>query len=224
MIDTLSHRLQEALGRDFRIDEEMGSGSNRVFAAVEVELDRPVMITVLPSWKGTGVSGERLRESIRVASGLEHPRIVPVIDAGRASDLVYTVMPFVSGESLRARLDREVRLPVGDVIGILRDVADALAYAHQRGVQHHNLTADSVLLTEGHAVVTGLGVAQALDSRADHGADIGAVGTVARDMLAGEVAPALERIVMRCLASDARERFRSMAELRDQLARLDRRT
>jgi len=216
-MDTLPIRLQEALGRDYRIEGELGGGGmSRVFAAVEVELDRRVVIKVLPPETSADVSVERFRREIQVAAGLQHPHIVPLLSAGRAGDIVYYVMPLVAGESLRARIEREGPLPAAAVIAILREVADALAYAHRRGVVHRDIKPDNVLVAEGHAQVTDFGVAKALghstggalltsagmavgtpaymapeqaagDPAVDHRADVYAVGVLAYELLTGRL-------------------------------------
>jgi serine/threonine-protein kinase len=106
---------------------------------------------VLPPETAADLSVERFRREIQVAAGLQHPHIVPLLTAGRAGDIVYYVMPLVDGESLRARIEREGPLPPATVIAILREVADALAYAHRRGVVHRDIKPDNVLVADGHA-------------------------------------------------------------------------
>jgi serine/threonine-protein kinase len=135
---------------------------SRVFLAVETRLGRQVVIKVLPPEMGAGVNGERFEREIVLAAQLQHPHIVPLLTAGASGDLVYYVMPYIAGESLRVKLAREGELPVAEVVRILREVVDALAYAHRRGVVHRDIKPDNVLLSEGHAVVTDFGVAKAL--------------------------------------------------------------
>ncbi len=136
---------------------------SRVFLAEQTRLGRHVVIKVLPPEMGAGVNAERFEREIQFAARLQHPHIVPLLTAGAAGDLLYYVMPFIPGESLRVKLAREGELPVGDAARILREVVDALAYAHRHGVVHRDIKPDNILLAEGHAVVTDFGVAKALE-------------------------------------------------------------
>ena len=160
----LSERLQAALGKAFRIERELARGGmSRVFLAEEVRLGRRVVVKVLPPELRAGLSMERFRQETRLVASLRHPHIVPVMTAGDSPDgLVYFTMPFIEGESLARRLEREGRLPVADVVTIVREVADALAYAHANGVVHRDVKPANVLIDGGHAVVADFGVAKAL--------------------------------------------------------------
>jgi eukaryotic-like serine/threonine-protein kinase len=187
---------------------------SRVFLAEETRLARQVVIKVLPPEMGAGVNVERFEREIRLAARLQHPHIVPLLTAGASGDLLYYIMPFIAGESLRTKLAREGELPIPEAVRILREVVDALAYAHRSGVVHRDIKPDNVLLSEGHAVVTDFGVAKAVsassgsssltslgvalgtpaymapeqaaaDPHVDHRADIYAVGALAYEMLAG---------------------------------------
>jgi len=212
---SLFDRLQTAVESTYRLEKELGGGGmSRVFLAEEVRLGRQVVIKVLPPEMAAGVNVERFQREIQLAARLQHPHVVPLLTAGAADDLLYYVMPFIEGESLRAKLGREGELPVGEAARILRDVSDALAYAHGRGVVHRDIKPDNVLLTGGHAVVTDFGVAKAVssstgessltslgvalgtpaymspeqaaaDPHVDHRADIYAVGAMAYEMLCG---------------------------------------
>src|SRR3989449_724831 len=156
-------RLQAALGAAYRIERELGGGGmSRVFVAEEVELGRRVVIKVLAPELAAGVSVDRFKREIQLAASLQHPHIVPLLAAGPAEELLYYTMPLIEGESLRAKLAREGALPISDTVRILRDVADALAYAHKHGVAHRDIKPDNVLLSNHHAVVTDFGVAKAL--------------------------------------------------------------
>ena len=137
---------------------------SRVFSATETALGRKVVVKVLPPELAQGVSVERFKREIQVAAQLQHPHIVPVLAAGEMNGLPYYTMPFVSGHSLRTRLAATGALPVTEVIGILRDVAKALACAHENGVIHRDIKPDNVLLSGGVAVVTDFGVAKALSA------------------------------------------------------------
>src|SRR5881396_3276966 len=127
---------------------------SHVFLAVEVRLGRQVVVKVLPPALAAGVSADRFEREIQLAASLQHPHIVPLLTAGSSGDLLYYVMPFIEGESLRVKLAREGELPLAEVVKILLDVTDALAYAHRHGVVHRDIKPDNVLITEGHAVVT----------------------------------------------------------------------
>ncbi len=135
---------------------------SRVFVALETALQRKVVVKVLLPELAAGVSVERFRREIYLAAQLQHPHIVPLLSAGESEGLPYFTMPYVDGESLRARLLRERELPVAQGIRLLRDVAAALAYAHEQGVVHRDIKPDNVLLSHGVAVVTDFGVAKAL--------------------------------------------------------------
>jgi serine/threonine-protein kinase len=160
----LGERLQAALGTAFRIERELvGGGMSRVFVAEEIRLGRRVVVKVLPPELRAGLSIERFQQETRLAASLRHPHIVPVMAAGESADgLVYFTMPFIQGESLEHRLAREGRLPVADVVALVREVADALAYAHANGVVHRDVKPANVLIDGGHAVVADFGVAKAI--------------------------------------------------------------
>ena len=168
-------QLQSTLGSAYTLERELGGGGmSRVFAATETALGRRVVIKVLPSELGAGMSVERFRREIQLAASLQHPLIVPLISAGSEEALLYYTMPLIEGESLRARVVREGELPIADVLRILRDVAEALSYAHDHGVVHRDIKPDNVLLTKHHALVTDFGVAKALSAAASMGSDTSA--------------------------------------------------
>jgi serine/threonine-protein kinase len=159
----LREQLQDSLGEAYRIERELGGGGmSRVFLALETSLQRRVVVKVLLPELAAGVSVERFRREIHLAAQLQHPHIVPLLSAGESVGLPYFTMPYVDGESLRARLLRERELPVPHAVRVLRDVAAALGYAHAQGVVHRDIKPDNVLLSHGVAVVTDFGVAKAL--------------------------------------------------------------
>jgi tetratricopeptide (TPR) repeat protein len=151
---------------------------SRVFVAEELRLKRKVVVKVLSPELAQGISVERFEREIQTVAALQHANIVPVHTAGDTNGLPFYTMPFVDGESLRARLGRGP-LAVMEVIGVLRDVTRALAYAHQHGVVHRDIKPDNVLLSGGAAVVTDFGIAKAISASrtATHGATFTQIGT-----------------------------------------------
>ncbi|MEO8636415.1 MAG: serine/threonine-protein kinase [Gemmatimonadales bacterium] len=150
----------------YRIERELGGGGmSRVFLAEEIALGRRVAIKVLES-QGTHVDADRFQQEILLSARLQHPHIVPLLSAGQVEERPYYVMPFVEGESLRARLRRDDQLPIGEAIRLLGNVAAALAYAHARGIVHRDIKPDNIILTGGLAVVVDFGVSKALAASA----------------------------------------------------------
>ncbi|MGH7608252.1 MAG: protein kinase domain-containing protein, partial [Gemmatimonadales bacterium] len=164
---TLREELAAALEGRYRIERELGGGAmSRVFLAEEIKLGRKVVIKVLPPELAVTMSGERFRREIQLAAQLQHPHIVPLLTSDSAGRLLYYTMPFIAGESLRARLDRDRALPLRDAVKIWRDVLDALAHAHARKVVHRDIKPANILLGDRSAFVTDFGIARAIEAAA----------------------------------------------------------
>jgi serine/threonine protein kinase len=214
MADLLS-RLTQALGDRYEIERELGSGGMAtVFLARDLKHDRKVALKVLKPELSAVLGTDRFPREVKIVAQLQHPNILPLHDSGETEGFLYYVMPFVDGESLRARLSREGQLPVGEALRILREVVDALASAHAHGVVHRDIKPDNVMLSGRHALVMDFGVAKAVsnaggeklttvgvavgtpqymapeqamaEDKIDHRADIYSVGVLAYEMLAGE--------------------------------------
>jgi serine/threonine-protein kinase len=189
---TIQEALQTALGDAYRVERELSPGGmSRIFLATESSLGRSVVVKVLPSELANEVSATRFRREIEIAARLQHPHILPVLTAGVSGSLLYFIMPYVTGESLRHRLSRERQLPLADALEILHEVADALAYAHASGVVHRDVKPENILLESGHAVLADFGIARALLQSTDGnltatGLGIGTPGYMAPEQAAGE--------------------------------------
>src|SRR5258708_7687196 len=133
-------QLNSALGSHYAIEREIGRGGMAtVYLARDVKHDRRVAVKVLNPELGAVLGVERFLSEIRVTANLQHPNLLPLFDSGEAGGMLYYVMPYVEGETLRHRLDREKQLPITEAVGITVAVANALAYAHERGVIHRDL-------------------------------------------------------------------------------------
>src|SRR5678816_472690 len=158
----LRQRVQESLGGTHTIERELGGGGmSRVFVALERRLGRRVVVKVLAPELAAALSAERFEREIQLSASLQQANIVPIISAGDLEGLPYYTMPFVDGESLRARL-ASGPVQIDTAIDILRDVAKALAYAHDRGVVHRDIKPDNILLAGRSAVVADFGIAKAI--------------------------------------------------------------
>lgn len=158
----LRDQLQSLLGTTYNIERELGGGGmSRVYAATETAFGRKVVIKVLPVELGAGVNVDRFNREIQVAANLQHPHIVPVLTAGELGGVPFYTMPFIDGQSLRARLAAGP-LPIDECVSYLRDVARALAYAHEHKVVHRDIKPDNVLITGSSATVTDFGIAKAI--------------------------------------------------------------
>ncbi len=159
----LVDRLQIALASRYRIERTLGRGGTAtVFLAEDLKHGRRVAVKVLDPEVAAAIGPERFLGEIATVARLTHPHILPLHDSGVADGLLYYVMPYVEGESLRDRLAREKQLPLDDALRIVREVADALSYAHGRGLIHRDIKPENILLQEGHAVVADFGIARAV--------------------------------------------------------------
>ena len=152
--------LTAILSGRYRVERKVGAGAMAtVYLAEDVEHHRQVAVKVLRPELAAAVGSERFLREIDIAARLRHPHILPLIDSGDAEGFFFYVMPYVEGESLREKLDREKQLAIDEAVSITREVADALSYAHARGVVHRDIKPENVMLDSGHAVVTDFGVA-----------------------------------------------------------------
>jgi serine/threonine-protein kinase len=239
-------RLATSLGARYRIERELGvGGMATVYLAHDVKHDRDVAIKVLHPDLGAALGGERFLSEIRTTARLQHPHILPLLDSGEAAGLLYYVMPFVAGETLRTRLERERQLPIDDALRIARETADALGAAHALGIIHRDIKPENILLQSGHALVADFGIAlavqqaggarmtqtglslgtpqymspeQAMGERViDARSDIYALGAVTYEMLVGEP-PFTGPTVQAILAKAMTERPTPPSTVRDTIS------
>ncbi len=213
----LREQLQSVIGTGCVIERELGGGGmSRVFLARDTQLDRLIVVKVLPPEMAGAVSVDRFKREIQLSAKLQHPHIVPVLSAAREGEILYYTMPYIEGESLGARLTKSGALSVMQSVSVLRDSIRALAYAHRHGVIHRDIKPDNILLSEDSALVADFGIAKALsvatetqqalttagmsvgtpaymapeqsvgDPSVDHRADIYSIGAVAYEMLTGQ--------------------------------------
>ncbi|MEJ2218532.1 MAG: serine/threonine-protein kinase, partial [Gemmatimonadota bacterium] len=159
--EQLEH-LNAALAGRYAMERELGSGGMAtVYLAEDLKHHRKVAVKVLRPHLAAALGPERFLREIRIAAHLSHPHILGLHDSGEAAGVLFYVMPYVQGESLRQALDREHQLPVQDVLRITRQVAAALQYAHGQGVIHRDIKPENILLYEGEAVLADFGIALA---------------------------------------------------------------
>ncbi len=236
-------RLTSALAERYRIDRRLGEGGMAtVYLAHDLRHGRDVAIKVLHPDLAAALGGERFLSEIKTTARLQHPHILPLLDSGDAGGLLYYVMPVATGETLRARLTRERQLPIDDALRIAREVADALAHAHESGIIHRDIKPENILLQGGHALVADFGIALAVQSAGgermtqtglslgtpqymspeqamgergiDARSDIYALGAVTYEMLAGDP-PFTGSSVQAIVAKVLSEKPTPLATLRD---------
>jgi serine/threonine-protein kinase len=276
---TMIDHLQAALGARYRIERELGQGGMAtVYLAEDLKHHRQVAIKVLRHELAVSVGPARFTQEVEIAARLQHPHILPLLDSGNEGGILYYVMPYVDGESLRERLTREGELPVPEAVRLLSEIADALTHAHAQGVVHRDIKPENVMVLGRHALVMDFGVAKALtdataqnrittagvalgtpaymapeqataDTHLDHRVDIYALGIVGYELLTGRtpfgggsaqqvlaaqvtqqpepvsthrptVSPALQQIVMRCLAKRPADRWQSSDAVLAELEKL----
>jgi serine/threonine protein kinase len=216
VLEPTEQALQQGLRDGYRIERELGAGGmGTVFLAEDLRHGRKVAVKVLRPEIAASMGTERFLREIRIAAGLQHPNILSLIDSGETGSLLYYVMPFVEGSTLRVRLARDGELPIDEALRFLREIADALAYAHGRGIVHRDVKPENVLFMAGHAQLADFGIAKALGDLAaganstargvavgspaymapeaasnaattDYRADIYAFGVLAYEILAGQ--------------------------------------
>jgi len=239
--------LRAALKGRYEIERELGHGGMAfVYLANDVRHQREVAVKVLRPDLAAALGPDRFLREIRIAANLTHPHILPLHDSGEVEGFLYYVMPFIEGQTLRDRIDREGELPVTESVRIIREVVDALAFAHSKGVVHRDIKPDNVMLSGGHAIVADFGVAKAVseatgrdklttvgvalgtpaymapeqataDPHVDHRADIYAVGAMAYELLAGRP-PFTGATPQSVLAAHVTEQVEPVTKYRDQVS------
>jgi TolB-like protein/tRNA A-37 threonylcarbamoyl transferase component Bud32 len=227
-------RIRKALSGSYQVDRVLGEGGMAtVYLAEDVKHRRKVAVKVMRSEMTATLGAERFLREVEISAQLTHPHILPVYDSGAAEGVLYYVMPYVEGESLQQRIKREGQLPVDDALRIAREVAEALAYAHERSIIHRDIKPANIMMSRGHALVADFGIARAIDadttitktglavgtpqymspeqatgaSGVDGRSDVYAMGCVLYEMLAGEppfTGPTAQAIMTRSLTEAPR--------------------
>ena len=246
MTDTFD-RLKTALADRYAIERELGAGGMAtVYLAEDLKHHRKVAVKVLRPELTAAVGSERFLREIKIAANLTHPHILPLHDSGEAEGFLYYVMPFIRGQTLRERIVKEGELPVNETVRIIREVVDALAFAHSEGVVHRDIKPDNVMLTGGHAVVADFGIAKAVSEttgrdqltkagvplgtpaymspeqasgnpQVDHRTDIYAVGVMAYELLTGRT-PFTGSTLQSIIAAHVTEQIDPVRMYREQVS------
>lgn len=201
----LSERLSAVIGDRYEFVRELGRGGMAtVYLAKDLKHDRDVAVKVLLPDLSASIGGERFEREIRVAGRLQHPHILGMYDSGVADGLLYYVMPFVEGESLRDRIDREGQLPVDDAFAIMLEVTDALSYAHKQHIIHRDIKPENILISGGHALVADFGIARAVEDSGQQltqtGMALGTPAYMAPEQSMGEkVGPTADIYALGCM-------------------------
>ncbi len=236
-------RVRRALADHYRIEGVLGEGGMAtVYLAEDLKHHRKVAVKVMRPELAETLGAERFLREVEIAAKLSHPHILPVHDSGSEGGILYYVMPVVEGESLPARLKRERQLPVNEAIRLAREVAEALAYAHKRGIIHRDIKPANILIHEGHALVADFGIARATEdagaltktglaigtpaymspeqasgeTNLDGRTDIYALGCVLYEMIAGEppfTGPTAQAIITRSITEDPRPLTRTRSAI-----------
>ena len=244
-------RVRQVLGERYRIERVIGEGGMAtVMLAEDVKHRRKVAVKVMRPELAATLGADRFLREVEIAARLSHPHILPLHDSGEAGGLLYYVMPYVEGESLSARIKREGELPVPEALRLAREVAEALAYAHKRGIIHRDIKPANILIGEGHALVADFGIARAVGAggdaitktglavgtpqymspeqatgarEVDGRTDVYALGAVLYEMLAGEppfTGPTAQSVIARSLTESPRPLASTRAGVSGELAAL----
>jgi serine/threonine protein kinase len=167
LVSDVAARLTAALADRYRLERELGQGGMAtVYLAQDLKHNRKVAIKVLKPELAAVLGADRFVQEIQTTAARQHPHILPLFDSGRADGFLYYVMPYIEGETLRTKLDREKQLGVDEAVTITTEVADALDYAHRHGVIHRDIKPENILLHDGRPMVADFGIALAVSAAA----------------------------------------------------------